>query len=169
MVTANIAHDAFELGLLQWIFNHFTGSSAWGMITSDGPSNLKLVLLKGDARSLTGVMPAIGGVGSLEPTSAEYQSYARLAVPRTAAEWACATLASVSMAAKATNDAVFATAGGASTGCLITHVGVALEASAYNGATGDFLIYCWELDNPISVSAGIAPRINVGDLVHEEK
>lgn len=169
MVTADISHDAFELGLLQWIFNGFVGTTCWGMITHDGPSQLKLVLLKGDARSLTGVMPAIGGVGSLEPTAAEYQSYARLGVNRTVAEWVCATLASVSTATKATNDAVFATAGGASTGCTITHVGVALEESVYNGAAGDYLIYCWALDNPISVSAGIAPRINVGDLVHEEK
>lgn len=168
MVTANIASDAFELDVLKYVFQAML-SPFGGLISSDGPAQLKLVLLKGDARALAGVMPAIGGVGSLEPTAAEYQGYARLGVNRTAAEWTCATAAGVSTATKATNDAVFATAGGASTGCTITHVGVAMAESAYNGAGGDFLLYCWALDNPISVSAGIAPRINVGDLVHEEK
>lgn len=169
MPSTNIASDAFELDLLEWIFHGFVPQNPWGMVNDDGPSNLKLVLLKGDARSLTGLMPAIGGVGSLEPTAAEYQGYARLGVTRNATEWTCATAAGVSTATKATNDAVFATAGGASTGCVCTHIGVALAESVYNGAGGDHLLYCWQLDNPITVSAGIAPRINVGDLVHGEE
>ncbi len=162
MTSTNICSDAYELDWLEYLFQATNFPAAFSF-TGDGPAAGKLCLFKSDPRSIAvQVLPAIGGFGSLEPSTSEYLNYARLSVTRNGTEWTTATSTGTTTVTKATNDAVFATAGAASS-VVITWLGYAI---AGNGLAGDTLLYAWELVNPLTVTSGIAPRVNVGDLVH---
>jgi hypothetical protein len=165
MPTSNIKSDAYELDWLEYLFQATNFPAAFSF-TGNGPAAVKLCLFKSDPRTIQGsALPAIDGIGSVEPTSGEYLNYARLSITRNTTEWTTATAAGASTVKKATSDAVFATAGGGSN-VSITYVGVAI---AKQDGSGDCLLYAWQLDTPITVTAGIAPRIGVNDLVHEQK
>lgn len=160
MTSTNICSDAYELDWFEYIFQKTNFPAAFSF-TGDGPTVGKLCLFKSDPRSLTTNMPVIGAGGSLEPTTSEYLNYARLSVTRNGTEWTTATSTGTTTVTKATNDAVFATAGAASS-VVITWAGFAIETSSGLGI--HYLLYAWELVNPLTVTSGIAPRINVGDL-----
>lgn len=165
MATSNIKSDAYELDWLEYLFQATSFPAAFSH-TANGPASAKMCLFKSDPRSIQGsALPVIDGVGSVEPSSTEYASYARLAVTRNSTEWTTATATGTSTAKKATNDLVFATAGGGSN-VSITWVGLAI---AKQDGSGDCLLYAWQLDTPLTVTSGIAPRISINDLVHEQR
>ena len=167
MTSSGCMQDWYEDAWLDYIFKKSPILLAGGTMTEDGPASCKLVLFTDTLANVvaahTSTMPAIDGVGSKEPTSAQYPGYARLSVTRNGTEWSV-TGTAPTIATKATNDAVFATSG-AGSGCTILTCGLAM---ARKDATGDVLLYAWDLLNDITVSNGIAPRINAGALVHEQ-
>lgn len=91
----------------------------------------------------------------VEPTSSQWQGYARVAVTNNATNWPAAVAGSKQNGAAFT----FPEAGGASTGCTVT------RWALFTAATGGDCFCDFPLTNSRSVVAGVAPQFAAGTLV----
>lgn len=139
------ATNAFETALLQHIFQNAALANvgdASGLQPAATAGSLYVSLHTGDP----------GETGDQTTSEADYTSYARVAVARSAAGWTVSG-ANVSNAAEV---AFPAATGGANT---ITHFGI---GSASSGAGN--LFFKGPLDSSLAVSSGITPKFAAGNL-----
>lgn len=91
----------------------------------------------------------------VEPTSSQWQGYARVALTNNATNWPAAVAGSKANGAPFT----FPEAGGASTGCTVTRWALFTAASGGN-------CFCdFALTNSRAIVAGVAPQFAAGTLV----
>lgn len=142
--------NTFETEFLLLVFNNTDipniGDAA-GLQNSATVGNLYVALHTAD--------PGEGGTQATNEIS--YTGYARVAVPRTVAEW----LVSGATVTLVNNKDFPESTGG--TGGLVTHWTVGKEAS---GATA--YLYKGTTDPDITVSAGVTPRLKAGTTITED-
>lgn len=134
--------NTFENDLLQLIFNAVTIANIAINATSSPLTHLYVSLHTADP----------GEAGTQQTSEATYGAYARVAVIRTAAGWTVSSNAVTNAA-----DIVFPEASSGSN--VITHFGV---GTATSGAGK--LLYKGALSAGLSVTTGIEPRFEAGDL-----
>jgi|ERR1041385_4355536 hypothetical protein len=141
--------DSWENALLLLLFNNTNAANigdATGLRGSSAAGNLYISLHTADP----------GEDGSQTTNEASYSGYARIPVARTSGGWTVSTNTVVN-AATITFDQC--TAGSAT----ITHFGI---GTALSGA--GVLLYSDALTASLSVSSGVIPQFNAGDLSGSE-
>lgn len=134
--------NAFETDVLGLIFNATAMADLAENDTSSPATNLYVSLHTADP----------GEAGDQASNEANYTSYARVAVARTAGGWTVSGNAVSNTAAIVFPEST----GGTNT---ITHVGVGVAASGAGK-----LLYSGALTASLSVTTGIEPRFEAGDL-----
>lgn len=136
------ATNGFETDLLELIFNGTTIANIADDASSSPATDLYVSLHTGDP----------GETGNQNTSEANYTSYARVAVSRTSGGWTVS-----GNNASNTGAITFPTAtGGSST---VTHFGIGLSSSS----TGT-LLFSGALDSSLSISNGITPSFQPGEL-----
>lgn len=136
------ATNAFETDLLELIFNGTTITNIADDTASSPATDLYISLHTGDP----------GEAGNQSTSEATYTSYARVAVVRTSSGFTVSGNTASNTAA-----ITFPTAtGGSST---VSHFGIGLASSG----TGT-LLFSGELDSSLSISNGITPSFQTGEL-----
>lgn len=138
--------NTFENDLVKLIFNATAIANIADNAASSPLTNLYVSLHIADPAE----------TGAQNTNEANYGSYARVAVARTTGGWTVSGNQATNAAAVVFPEAT----SGANT---ITHVGI---GTASSGAGK--LLYKGELTNPLSVSLGIEPRFEIGDLILDE-